>query len=137
MNLVHRAFARKPSTQAIQCLSASAELHVRAVPTLRTRPEVRPFVAVAKVVGSSLKRTTRASRNHRAKAFRDQLVPALARRRRQMLVSLWALPLSESRCGLPGTVSSGSGVGGVQALPRFSTGGDAQPFVQADGFAAA
>ena len=63
----------------------------------------------------------RASRNYRAKAFRAQLVPALARRRRQMLVSLWALPLSESRLGLPGTVSSGSGVGSIQAVPRLPT----------------
>ena len=127
MNLVHRAFARKPSTQAIQFVSASAEPHVRAVravramPTLRSRSEERPFVAVVKVVGSSLKRTTRASRNHRAKAFRAQLVLALARRRRQMLVSLWALPLSESRRGLPGTVSSGSGIGSMQSVPRLPT----------------
>ena len=121
VNLAHRAFARKPSTQAIQCLSASAELHVRAVPTLRTRPEVRPFVAVAKVAGYSLKRATRASRNHRAKAVRAQSVPALARRRRQMVVSLWALPLSESRRGLPATVSSGSWVGSMQSVPRLPT----------------
>ena len=137
MKLTHRAVAPKPSRQAIQCVSASAELHVRAMPTLRPRPEERLLVAVAEVVGYSLKRTTRASCHHRAKAFRAQLVPALARRRRQMLVSLWALPLSEGRRGLPGTVSSGSGVGGVQVVPRFSTAGDAQPFVQADGFAAA
>ena len=119
VNLVHRAFARKPSTQAIQCLSASAELHVRAVPTLRTRPEVRPFVAVAKVAGYSLKRATRASRNHRAKAVRAQSVPALARRRRQMLVSQWALPLSAGRRGLQDTAPRSSGVGGVQSVPRF------------------
>ena len=104
--------------------------------TLRPRPEERPFVAVAKVVGHSLKRTTRASCHHRAKAFRAQLVPALARRRRQMLVSLWALPLSEGRRGLQAAVPRGSGVGGVQAVSRFFTVGDAQPFVQADGFAA-
>ena len=54
-----------------------------------------------------------------------------------MLVSLWALPLSEGRRALGVTVSSGSGAGGVQAILRFSTIGDAQPFVQADGFAAA
>ena len=137
MNLAHRAFARKPSTQAIQCLSAPADLHVRAVPTLRPRPELRPFVAVAKFVGHSPKQAKRASRNHRTKAFRAQLVPALARRRRQMLVSLWALPLSEGWRALACTVSSGSGVGGVHTVPRFSTVGDAQPFVQADGFAAA
>ena len=54
-----------------------------------------------------------------------------------MLVSQWALLLSEGRRALGGTVSSGSGLGGVQTVPRFSTVGDAQPFVQADGFAAA
>ena len=107
------------------------------MPALRSRPEERPFVAVAKFVGHSPKQATRASRNHRAKAFQAQLVPALARRQRQMLFSLWALPLSEGWRDLPGTVSSGSGVGGVQAILRFSTSGDAQPFVQADGFAAA
>ena len=83
MNLMPRAIVPKPSRQAIQCVSASAEPHVRAVtamPTLRSRPEERLFVAATKVVGYSIKRTTRASRNHRAKAFRDQLVPALARR---------------------------------------------------------
>ena len=140
VKLTHRAFARKPSTQAIQFVSASAEPHVRAVramPKLRSRPEERPFVAVAEVVGSSLKRTTRASRNHRAKALQAQLVPALALRRRQMLVSLWALPLSQGRRGLQGMAPRGSGVGGVQAVPRSPTVGDAQPFVQADGFAAA
>ena len=76
-------------------------------------------------------------RNHRAKAFQAQLVSSLARRQRQMLVSLWALPLSEDRRGLQGTAPRGSGVGGVQSVPRFPTIGDAQPFVQADGFAAA
>ena len=70
MKLTHRAVAPKPSRQAIQCVSASAELHVRAMPTLRPRPEKRPFVAVAEVVGYSLKRTRRASRHDRAaKAF--------------------------------------------------------------------
>ena len=124
MNLVHRAFARKPSTQAIQFVSASAEPHVRAVkamPTLRSRAEERPFVPVAEVVGYSLKRKMRASRTHRAKAFRAQLVPALARRRRQMLVSLWALPLSQGRRGLGTTVRCGSGVGSIQPVPRLPT----------------
>ena len=121
MNRTHRLVAPKPSRRADQCVCASADLHVRTMPTLRPRSEERPFVAVAEVVGYSLKRTTRASCNHRAKAFQAQLVPALARRRRQMLVSLWALPLSEGRRALLGTVSSGSGVGGVQAFPRFST----------------
>ena len=77
MKLTHRAVAPKPSRQAIQCVSASAELHVRAMPTLRPRSEERPFVAVAEVVCNSLKRTTRASCNYRAKAFPAQLVPAL------------------------------------------------------------
>ena len=164
VNLMHRASSFKPSRQASQCLSAPTQLHVRAMPTLRSIPRRRPFVAVAQVVGDSLKQATRASRlcalalprvramptlrsirrqrpfvavakivgnspkqttrascNHRAKAFRAQLVPALARRRRQMLVSLWALPLSESRRGLRGTVSSGSGIGSIQAVPRLPT----------------
>ena len=55
VNFVHRAFACKPSRQAVQCVSASAEPHVRAMPTLRPRPEKRPLVAVAEVVGYSLK----------------------------------------------------------------------------------
>ena len=121
MKLTHRVTAPGPSRQANQCVSASAEMHVRAMPTLRSRPEERLFVAVAKVVGHSPKQATRASRNHRAKAFRAQLVPALARRRRQMLVSLWALPLSESRRGLQGAAPRGSGVGSTQAVPRSST----------------
>ena len=121
MKLTHRAIAPMLSRQAIQCVSALAELHVRSMPTLRPRPEERPFVAVTKVVGYSIKRTTRASRNHRAKAFRDQLVPALARRRRQMLVSLSALPLSQGRRGLGTTVRCGSGVGSIQPVPRLPT----------------
>ena len=137
VNPMNRAFPHKPSRQAVQCVSASAELHVRAMPTLRPRSEERPFVPVAEVVGYSLKRTIRASCHHRAKTFRAQLVPALARRRRQMLVSLWALPLSAGRRGLQGTAPRGSGIGGAQTAPRLFTVGDAQPFVQADGFAAA
>ena len=121
MNLMHRAIACKPSRPAIQCGAPPAVLDVRAMPTLRSRPEERPFVAVAEVVGYSPKQATRASRDHRAKAFQAQLVSALARRRRQMLVSLWALPLSESQRGLPGTVSSGSGVGSMQSVPRLPT----------------
>ena len=121
VNRMHLSTTRKPPRQAVQCVSASAEPHVRAMPTLRPRSEERPFVAVAKVVGYFLKRTTRASCYHRAKSFRAQLVPALARRRRQMLVSLWALPLSRGRRGLPGTVSSGSGVGSMQSVPRLPT----------------
>ena len=137
MDLMHRAIALKLSRQAVQCLSVSAVPHVRAMPTLRSRPEQFPFVSVANVLGDSPKQAIRASLNHRVKAFQAQLAPALARRRGQMLVSLWALPLSEGRHSLGGTVSSGSGVGGVQAALRSFTGGDAQPFVQADGFAAA
>ena len=121
MKLTHRAVAPKPSRLAIQCVSALAEPHVRAMPTLRPRPEKRPLVAVVKVVGYSLKRTTRASRHHRAKALQAHLVPALARRRRQMLVSLWALPLCQGRRGFGGTVRCGSGVGSIQAVPRLPT----------------
>ena len=121
MNLTHRAIAPKPSRQAVQRVSASAELHVKAMLTLRPRPEERPFVAVAELVGYSLKRTTRASCHHRAKALRAQLVPALARRRRQMLVSLWALPHSHGRRGLGTTVRCGSGVGSIQPVPRLPT----------------
>ena len=80
MKLTHRAIAPRPSRQAIRCVSASAEPHVTAMLTLRPRPEERPFVAVAKVVGQSPKQATRASRNHCTKAFQAQLVPALARR---------------------------------------------------------
>ena len=121
MKLTHRPVAPKPSRRAVQCVFASAELHVRAMPTLRPRPEERPFVAVAKVVGYSLKRKIRASCHHRAKAFRAQLVPALTRRRRQMLVSLWALPLSQGRRGIGSTVRCGSGIGRIQPVPRLPT----------------
>ena len=137
VNLAHHTVARQPSRPTVQCLYLSAELHVRAMPALRSRSEHFAFVAVANVFGCSYKRATRASRNHRAEAFQAQLVPALARRRRQMLVSLWALQLSGGQRGLQATMPRGSGVGGVQAVPRFPTVGDAQPFVQADGFAAA
>ena len=118
---MHLSTTRKPSRPALQCVSAPAVRHVRAMPTLRSRPEVRLFVAVAKAVGSSLKRTTRASCHLRAKAFRAQFVPALARRRRQMLVSLWALPLSQGRRDLGSTVRCGSGLGSIQAVPRLPT----------------
>ena len=121
VKLTHHAIAGEPSRSAVQCVSASAVPHVRAMPTLCPTPEERPSVAVAKVVGYSPMQTARASRNHRAKAFRAQLVPALARRRRQMLVSLWALPLSEGRCGLRSTEPRGSGVGSIRAALRFST----------------
>ena len=121
MNLMHRAIALKLSRQAVQCLSVSAVPQVRAMPTLRSRPEQFPFVAVANVLGYSPKKATRASRNHRAKVFPAHLAPALARRRRQMLVSLWALPLSHRRRGLGSTVRCGRGLGSIQAVPRLST----------------
>ena len=121
MKSMHRVFTRKPARPAPQCLSATAELHVKAMPTLRPRPEERPFVAVTKVVGYSIKRTIRASRNHRGKAFQAQFVPALARRRRQMLVSLWALPLSHGQRRLGSTARCGSGVGSIQPVPRLPT----------------
>ena len=121
VKLTHRPVAPKPSTRAVQCVFASAELHVRAMPTLRPRPEERPFVAVAEVVGYSPEQATCAFRNHCTKASQAQLVPALARRRRQMLVSLWALPLSESRRGLGSMVQCGSGLGSIQAVPRLPT----------------
>ena len=50
-----------------------------------------------------------------------QSAPALSRRRVQMLVSQWAPPLSKGRRGLQAVVPRGSGVGGVQAAPRFPT----------------
>ena len=92
------------------------------MPTLRPRPEKRPLVAVAEVVGYSLKRNARASCHHLTKAFRAQLVPALARRRRQMLVSLWALPRGQGRRGFGTSVRCGSGVGSIQPVPRLPTG---------------
>ena len=121
VNLTHRAVAPKPSRPVVERLSASAVPHERAMPTLRSRPEQLLFVAVPNVQGCSPKEATRASRNHRAKAFQAQSVSALARRRRQMLVSQWALPLGEGRCGLRTTQPRGSGVGGSQAVPRVPT----------------
>ena len=117
MVLTHRAVAPKPSRQAVQCMSASAVPHVRAMPTLRSRPEQFPFVSVANVLGDSPKQAIRASLNHRVKAFQAQLAPALARRRGQMLVSLWALPLSEGRRSLLGIPSmEGLGVSALDAM---------------------
>ena len=121
MRLMHRALALKPSGPIVRCLSALAEPQAREVHALRSRPARPVFVAVATVVGNSSRRATRGFPNHRGKAFPAQLASALARRRRQTLVSLWALPLSEGRCGLPGTVSSGSGVGSMQSVPRLPT----------------
>ena len=54
-----------------------------------------------------------------------------------MLLSQWALPHAQGLRIFPGAVLCGSGVGGAQTVPHFSTARDAQPFVQADGFAAA
>ena len=120
MNLMHRAVAPKQSKPGRR-LSASVEPQARAIHALRSRP-VRPILAaVAAVIGNPSRQATRGLRNHRIKAFQAQLAPALARRRRQMLVSQWALPLSEGKRARPGTVSSGSGVGGVQTVPRLST----------------
>ena len=136
MKRMHRVVAPKRSRPGRR-FSTSVVSQARAIHALRSRPKRSAFVAVATVAGSSPQQATRGFRNLRAKAFQAQLVLALARRRRQMLVSLWALPLSKCLPGLRGTESSGSGVGGVQAILRFSTVGDAQPFVQADGFAAA
>ena len=137
MNLMHRAIALKPSRPVVRRLSALAVSQARAIHVLRSRPVRSFFSAVAAVIGNSRSQATRGCRNHRAKAFPAQLVPALTRRRRQMLVSLWALPLSEGWRGFQTAAPRGSGVGGVQAVSRFSTVGAAQPFVQADGFAAA
>ena len=137
MNHMHRAIALRRSRPVGRSVSALAEPRARASCALGSRPARPALSTVAKASGESPGQATRGFRNHRAKAFQAQLASALARRRRQVLVSQWALPLSEDWRGLSGTVSSGSGVGGVQAALRFFTGGDAQPFVQADGFAAA
>ena len=121
MNLLHRAIALKPSRPVVLRLSALAVSQARAIHVLRSRPVRSFFSAVPAVIGNSRSQATRGCRNHRAKAFPAQLVPALTRRRRQMLVSLWALPLSEGRRGLQAAEPSGSGVGGVQTVPRLST----------------
>ena len=113
MNLMHRAIVLKPSGPVVRFSSALAESRARAIHALRSRPARPVFVAVATVIGSSPEQATRGFRNLRGKAFRAQLASALARRRGQILFSQWALPLSEGRRALPGTVSSGSGVGGV------------------------
>ena len=121
MNLACRAIAPRPSRPAAQRVSASAGPHVRTMPTLRLRPEECPFVAVAEVVGYSPKQATRPSLSHRTKAFQAQLVPALAHRRRQMSVSLWALPLSSGQRGFQGTAPRGSGFGSIQVATRSPT----------------
>ena len=118
VNLMHRA-AFKPSRLTVRCLSASARLCARAMPTLRPRSGRLPFVAVAEAVGNSDVRTVHALRNQRSHSPPAQSAPALARRRVQMLVSQWALPLDEGRRGLQAAVPCGSGFGGVQAVPRL------------------
>ena len=45
VNLTHHTVAPKPSRQAVQCVSASAVPHVRAMPTFRARPEQLPFLS--------------------------------------------------------------------------------------------
>ena len=120
VNLMHHA-AFKPSRPTVRCLSASALRCARAMPTLRSKPERLPFVAVAKAAGNSDVPTVYALCNQRSHSSPIQSASALARRRGQMLVSQWALPLSEGRRGLQAAVPRGSGVGGVQAVPRLST----------------
>ena len=120
VNLMHGAVAPKRSRPGRR-LSASVESQARAIHALRLRRARPLFVAVAAVIGNPSRQATRGFRNLRGKAFQAQLASALTRRRREMLVSLWALPLSEGRRSLGGTVSSGSGVGGVQTVPRLST----------------
>ncbi len=137
MNLPHFSVALKLSRPVERRSSALAEPQAKASQVLRSRPARSASVALSETSGKSPEQAARGIRNHRSTAFQAQLAPALARHRGQMLVSQWALPLSEGRRALDGTVSSGSGAGGVQALPRFFTASDAQPFVQADGFAAA
>ena len=121
MNLMRGASSLKLSRPVVQCLPALAEPQVRASHALRSRPARPASVAVAKASGKSPEQATRGLRNYRAMASQVQLASALARRRGQMLVSQWALPLSEGRRALRGTVSSGSGVGGVHTAPRLPT----------------
>ena len=137
VNRMHCAVAARPSMQAARRQPESAVLHVEAMRTLRSGPEQLAFVAVTKVSGSSLGQATRSRRSQRLLPPQARSAAALARRRRQTLVSQWALPHLQGQRILPGAVPCGSGVGGAQPSPRLSTAGDAQPFVQADGFAAA
>ena len=120
VNLRHRA-ALKPSKPTVRCLSASALRCGRAMPALHYIPGRPPFAAVAKAAGNSDVRTVCALRNQRWHSAPAQSAPALARRRVQMLVSQWALPLGEGRWGLQDAMPRGSGFGGVQAVPRFPT----------------
>ena len=121
MKRLHRANSLRRSRPVVRCLSALAESQARAIRALRSRPARPALLAAATDGGKPQEQATRSLRNHREKAFQAQLVPALARRRRKMLVSLWALPLSEGRRGPPSTVSSGSGVGSIQAASQSST----------------
>ena len=134
---MHCAVAARPSMQAARRQPESAVLHVEAMRTLRSRPERLAFEAVTKVSGCSLGQATRSRRSQRLFPPQARSAPAPRRRRERMLVSQWALPHSECQRILPGAVPCGSGVGGAQTVPRLSTARDAQPFVQADGFAAA
>ena len=122
---VSESHASRRCTEVVKAsgsvLSASAEPQSRAIHALRSRQDQSAFAAVATVIGSSSRRATHGFRNHRGEAFRAQLVPALARRRRQMLVSQWALPLRRCRSALPGTEPRGSGAGGSQAVTRLPT----------------
>ena len=120
VNLMHRA-ALKPPRPTVRCLSASALLCARAMPTLRSKPEQLPFVAVAESAGNSDVGTVDALCNHCLHSSPIQSASALARRRGQLLVSQWALPLGEGRRGLPATVPRGSGVGGIKIVPRLPT----------------
>ena len=130
MKRMHRAVTPKLSRPVNRYLPALAGLQARAIRVLRSMPEQLPFVAVANGDGYSPGKATRASRHHRAKAFPAQLVPALARRRRQMLVSQWALPLSEGLRGLGGNEPRGSGVGGVHTVPRLPTAVTPNPSIE-------
>ena len=120
MNLMHRA-AFKPPRIVVRCLSAPDLLSARAMPTPHYILGRFPFVAVAKAAGNSDVRTVCALCNQRSHSPPARSASALARRREQMLVSQWALPLSEGRRGLQAAVPRGSGVGGIQTGPRLPT----------------
>ena len=121
MSLMHRAISLRRSRPVARCLFVLVELQARATHVLRSSPVQPAFSAVAAVIDDSQRQAMRSLRNHRATALQAQLVPSLARRQRQMLVSLWALPLSEGRRALAGTVSSGSEVGSIRTAPQSST----------------
>ena len=137
MSRMHCAVAARPSIPVARCEPESAVPYVRTMRALHSRSVRLAFVAVTKVSGSSLGQATRPCQNQRLRPFQARSAPAPGCRREQMLVSQWALPHPQGQRILPGAVPCGSGVGGAQTVPRLSTAGDAQPFVQADGFAAA